>query len=164
MTYGGLVSFGDYTFTNLGKYRDNFAQAKPQTASFPGMDGGWNVDGAGGPITPVGRVTQSFTIVAATRAEMDDLRDELNALRFLGENRLVYQPTDTADSSRWTWAAVQNIQTNDTNIRGGISGSWPIDGKYHPYQYPNWAAKFFIDALLSLKKAEKGSRQPFYPG
>jgi len=44
--------------------------------------------------------------------------------------------------------SIQDIQADDTNIRGGIPGSWPIDGKYHPYQYPNWAAKFFADALM----------------
>jgi hypothetical protein len=32
--------------------------------------------------------------------------------------------------------------------RGGIKGSHPIDGRYHPWQYPNWAAKFFADALM----------------
>ena len=33
-------------------------------------------------------------------------------------------------------------------IRGAIKGSFPVDGGFHPYEYPNWAAKFFIDALL----------------
>lgn len=32
--------------------------------------------------------------------------------------------------------------------RGGIQGSHPIDGGYHPWQYPNWATKFFADALM----------------
>ena len=32
--------------------------------------------------------------------------------------------------------------------RGGITGSHPINGGYHPWQYPNWASKFFADALL----------------
>lgn len=45
--------------------------------------------------------------------------------------------------------SIQDIQTDDPNIRGGILGSWPIDGYYHPYQYPNWAAKFFADALMA---------------
>ncbi|HSK41986.1 MAG TPA: hypothetical protein VK943_19630 [Arenibaculum sp.] len=36
----------------------------------------------------------------------------------------------------------------DPNERGGIQGSSPIDGGYHPWQYPNWAAKFFADALM----------------
>lgn len=31
---------------------------------------------------------------------------------------------------------------------GGISGSWPINGGYCPYDVPNWAAKFFADALM----------------
>jgi rhamnogalacturonyl hydrolase YesR len=31
---------------------------------------------------------------------------------------------------------------------GGIKGSHPIDGGYHPWQYPNWAAKFFADSLM----------------
>lgn len=44
--------------------------------------------------------------------------------------------------------SVQDRETQDLNIRGGIPGSWPIDGGYHPNQYPNWAAKFFADALM----------------
>lgn len=33
-------------------------------------------------------------------------------------------------------------------IRGGISGSYPFFGRYLYLRYPNWAAKFFTDALL----------------
>lgn len=33
-------------------------------------------------------------------------------------------------------------------IRGAISGSFPIWGKYEPFSYPNWATKYFVDALL----------------
>ena len=36
----------------------------------------------------------------------------------------------------------------DPDELGGIKGSHPIDGGYHPWQYPNWAAKFFADALM----------------
>lgn len=36
--------------------------------------------------------------------------------------------------------------------RGAISGSYPIWGKYLRYTFPNWAAKFFADALLLEKK------------
>lgn len=38
--------------------------------------------------------------------------------------------------------------TGNLDERGGIKGSHPIDGGYHPWQYPNWAAKFFADALM----------------
>jgi hypothetical protein len=30
----------------------------------------------------------------------------------------------------------------------GIKGSFPIDGSYSQFEYPNWAAKFLIDALV----------------
>jgi hypothetical protein len=31
-------------------------------------------------------------------------------------------------------------------IRGGIKGSFPVDGDYGTFEYLNWAAKFVIDA------------------
>ena len=33
------------------------------------------------------------------------------------------------------------------DTRGGVKGSFPIDGDYGSYEYPNWAAKFMIDSL-----------------
>ncbi len=32
--------------------------------------------------------------------------------------------------------------------RGAISGSFPIWGKYEPFSFPNWATKYFVDAIL----------------
>ena len=32
--------------------------------------------------------------------------------------------------------------------RGGVRGSFPVDGAYGTYQYLNWACKFFVDAQL----------------
>lgn len=46
----------------------------------------------------------------------------------------------------------QNISTNNLNIRGAIPGSYPIWGKYIHFTYPNWATKFFVDALLLEEK------------
>lgn len=34
------------------------------------------------------------------------------------------------------------------DYRGGVRGSWPVDGGYGRYQFLNWAAKFTIDAQL----------------
>jgi uncharacterized protein YyaL (SSP411 family) len=42
----------------------------------------------------------------------------------------------------------QNLKTRRPGIRGGIQGSFPVNGQYMNYRVPNWAAKFFIDALL----------------
>jgi hypothetical protein len=42
----------------------------------------------------------------------------------------------------------QDIRTGNLNVRGAIAGSFPHWGAYAPFSYPNWAAKFFIDAML----------------
>ncbi|MEP7368298.1 MAG: hypothetical protein ABI662_01500 [Dermatophilaceae bacterium] len=34
------------------------------------------------------------------------------------------------------------------DVQGAVAGSFPIWGRYAPLSYPNWAAKFFVDALL----------------
>ena len=44
--------------------------------------------------------------------------------------------------------STQRLTGHGLDITGGIKGSHPIDGGYHPWQYPNWAAKFFADALM----------------
>ena len=51
-------------------------------------------------------------------------------------------------------ASTQDVQTSNPNIRGAIAGSYPIYGRYERMKYPNWAAKFFIDALLALDRAD----------
>lgn len=38
--------------------------------------------------------------------------------------------------------------TGDVNEIGGIKGSHPINGGYHPWQLPNWASKFYADSLM----------------
>jgi hypothetical protein len=42
----------------------------------------------------------------------------------------------------------QRLDDEDPAIRGGIAGSAPIWGDYSRFEYPNWAAKFFADALM----------------
>ena len=48
----------------------------------------------------------------------------------------------------------QKLHSINPGIRGAIAGSRPIWGEYITYAYPNWAAKFFIDALLLLEQAD----------
>jgi hypothetical protein len=50
-------------------------------------------------------------------------------------------------------AATQDVASPGTPHYGGIKGSLPIYGRYAPLQYPNWATKFFIDALLAKQGA-----------
>jgi len=42
----------------------------------------------------------------------------------------------------------QKLEDPDDAVRGGIAGSSPIWGDYSRFEYPNWAAKFFADALM----------------
>lgn len=44
--------------------------------------------------------------------------------------------------------ARQRRRSLDPNLRGAIPGSAPFWGRYLAFRYPNWAAKFFVDALL----------------
>jgi hypothetical protein len=42
----------------------------------------------------------------------------------------------------------QDIDSSNADLCGGIKGSQPVWGGYAPFSYPNWATKFFIDAML----------------
>lgn len=42
----------------------------------------------------------------------------------------------------------QRLEEDDPVVRGGIPGSVPIWGAYSRFEFPNWAAKFFADALI----------------
>jgi hypothetical protein len=42
----------------------------------------------------------------------------------------------------------QRLEDEDEVARGAIAGSAPIWGAYSRFEFPNWAAKFFADALM----------------
>jgi hypothetical protein len=48
-----------------------------------------------------------------------------------------------------TWAKqLQRVRCTSPGVRGGIKGSHPIYERYARLEFPNWAAKFFADALM----------------
>ena len=49
---------------------------------------------------------------------------------------------------------IQDLLTDDRNIKGGLSGSYPVTGQYMRNRYPNWATKFFMDGLMLEKLFE----------
>lgn len=59
---------------------------------------------------------------------------------------------------------LQDLETDNLNVRGGISGSFPIYGNYERFKYPEWAAKFFISAILWHKAAQSGRLDEILPG
>jgi len=40
-------------------------------------------------------------------------------------------------------------------LRGGIQGSQPVWGPYMRFRYPNWAVKFFCDAIMAKSRVER---------
>jgi hypothetical protein len=56
-----------------------------------------------------------------------------------------------------------DLRARDPGVRGGMKGSHPIWGPYHSYEYPNWAAKFFADALLLEGAVAANSPAPGRP-
>ncbi|MGB7755904.1 MAG: hypothetical protein WBL23_07550 [Salinisphaera sp.] len=48
--------------------------------------------------------------------------------------------------------STQDVATMDLARRGAIAGSYPRQGGYMGYRYPNWAAKFFMDALMLVSE------------
>ena len=43
---------------------------------------------------------------------------------------------------------VQDLRQRDPNRAGALKGSHPINNEYLTWRYPNWATKFFADALM----------------
>lgn len=68
-----------------------------------------------------------------------------------------FRLADVTRELRWRQRAIDlteqvkrtQVLTGDPNIAGGIKGSQPIYGWYGKYQYLNWAAKFYADALMA---------------
>jgi len=68
----------------------------------------------------------------------------LKLYKYTGENKYL----DAARKMNAFLKVSQEISTKDRNLKGAIKGSYPLYGRYEPWFYPNWAAKFFIDALI----------------
>ena len=50
--------------------------------------------------------------------------------------------------------ALQVSQSDDAGVVGAIAGSYPMFGGYMRAGYPNWATKYFLDALLLQHRLE----------
>lgn len=76
------------------------------------------------------------------------------------QTSLVWQAlAEAAGNSIWNESArklnshmlgYQKIHCRTTRIDGAIPGSWPLTGNYDPLNFPNHAAKFYVDALSGL--------------
>jgi hypothetical protein len=55
---------------------------------------------------------------------------------------------DQADRMVDFLKALQCLDSSDPGINGALAGSFPILGSYMSGGYPNWATKYFLDALM----------------
>jgi hypothetical protein len=62
----------------------------------------------------------------------------------LGDKRFVSQGHKLTNFLK----ATQLLQSSNNCMVGAIAGSFPIMGKYMTGGYPNWATKYYIDALM----------------
>jgi hypothetical protein len=61
-------------------------------------------------------------------------------------------------------ASTQDVQTTDPNLYGAIAGSSPVYGSYERLKYPNWAAKFYLDAVIQLIEIDQKKGLTGYAG
>jgi uncharacterized protein YyaL (SSP411 family) len=64
---------------------------------------------------------------------------------------------DSAQRALRFLKSVQDCKTSNSRIRGAIKGSHPIFGRYLFGTFPNWAAKFFMDALMLEEVVTNGA-------
>ncbi len=89
---------------------------------------GWIADATYCCLTGVAQMSLTWTRLAQTTGD--------DALRKHARAAIAYLKT------------TQRLDDADPAVRGGIAGSAPIWGDYSRFEYPNWAAKFFADALM----------------
>ena len=58
---------------------------------------------------------------------------------------------------------LQDLSTSHEGVRGGVPGAFPIFGSYSSVKFPNWAAKFFADALMMKLRLMQDSRITKHP-
>lgn len=62
----------------------------------------------------------------------------------------------TAAAETVTFLKAHQALSGPAEIRGALAGSYPMFGRYIYFRYPNWGAKFLLDALLGLEALEMG--------
>jgi hypothetical protein len=72
------------------------------------------------------------------------------ALVFLRAHRRFPRPAFAESAGRLLSfvTAIQTQRGSKPALVGGIQGAYPFDGEYCQYAFPNWAAKFYADAVM----------------
>jgi hypothetical protein len=65
--------------------------------------------------------------------------------RITGEERY---SQGTSAMVQWLMAVQRLSDVGPSGALGGVTGSYPLWGRYEKFAFPNWAQKYFADALL----------------
>ena len=71
------------------------------------------------------------------------------SLLFAADGHLPFR--SAAESALDYVMGTQDLTTTNPDVRGAIKGSQPVWGRYAPMSFPNWATKFFVDAMWLRK-------------
>jgi len=74
----------------------------------------------------------------------------------LAQHDISQSHIDTADALLRTLKRTQYVGQVSAMLSGAIAGSYPIYGHYAGYSFPNWAAKFFADAIMLKNNWQHG--------
>jgi hypothetical protein len=132
-TLQGLLELG------IAARHDVFVDAVVRTADrlLPHCDGGflpgrWYADWRPGALSSCLTGSAQFAVVCFRLAE------HTGDIRFRG----------AADTLLNYLKALQSLDCGDPNVVGAIGGSFPLCGTYARFGFPEWATKYYLDALV----------------
>jgi hypothetical protein len=70
---------------------------------------------------------------------------------------------EAADRLVGLLGSLQDLDSPIPGVNGAIAGSYPILGEYQGGGYPNWATKYFLDALMEQDRLEAEACSRSYP-
>ncbi len=118
------------------RYIDSAVKAARGIAAMQRQDGWlagtyrdhWQADAGYACLTGIAQMSLNWTRLAQVTGNADFRNNARAALAFV--------------------KSTHRLDDSDPVITGGIAGSSPIWGDYSRFEYPNWATKFFADALM----------------
>jgi hypothetical protein len=125
----GVLLKGDRYFNIALKAAHGLARQQRQDGWLAGTyKDGWVPDAGYACLTGIAQMSINWTRCAQVTRDETFRGHAQSGLAFLKSTQRLNDPNDA--------------------VRGGIAGSSPIWGGYSRFEYPNWAAKFFADALM----------------
>lgn len=149
---GHIIQFAGYQFPGAGlSFSPSFGDVVTRTGRLPGLDGGFDEYGTGQAPGEVGNITMSFTLIASDREDMQELRDEVLALKRKGKKELRWKPPGFT-KFRFCHARINNIRMSQnpaghTDLHQSVSINFQVsDPCWYSYPFEVW----YLDGSVLL--------------